>query len=637
MADMTEAQRKALAAARERRAKAAATQAAAPRERVRTAAQGLTLGLADEAEAAARSAYSGTPYQDVLDEIRGGLKGYQEAYPLEALAYEAGGAALPAVGGALLAPFTGGTSAAAVTPTLARLAAIAALEGGAYAFNTGEGGFKARALRVPAGAATGAVGGAVAGGAARAAGGALNKLADAARRVIGNRGSTVVENEIQRLVRQTGKDADQIAADILEGRILAENETIKAAVRAYRAGGGEASTIITQGMTSRPTQTRAQAMDEMRTYLSDVNAPSALQAQRRDMGAARAAEKAAYSQFTNMPASVQVTQELGEALRRVPSAAEEIAITLRAETGQSPFYQIMEDGSVQFTRQPTVTEAEMVRRAITNRASALYRGGMGGAGEAVAGVETGLRSSLDEAIPELSAVRATAASVRQQNDAFTAGSKALEGDVYEKLYEFNRLTDPTVIEAYRAGMMAALERMATTGSRNSMIRNLANAETKEGLLLRAVLPQDALESVLNRLDVARASQATTDYVLGGSPTADTIAEAARRGSGISMSDATGALSGDMGALTSVVSNILSRLTRDLTDAERARVARILVSDDPELVRRAIVDESAMAALQQRVQELTAGLTRGARRAGSGVGASYGGDASPQIMDGLLGQ
>lgn len=637
MVDMTEAQRKALAAARERRAKAAATQAAAPRERVRTAAQGLTLGLADEAEAAARSAYSGTPYQDVLDEIRGGLKGYQEAYPLEALAYEAGGAALPAVGGALLAPFTGGTSAAAVTPTLARLAAVAALEGGAYAFNTGEGGFKARALRVPAGAATGAVGGAVAGGAARAAGGALNKLADAARRVIGNRGSTVVENEIQRLVRQTGKDADQIAADILEGRILAENETIKAAVRAYRAGGGEASTIITQGMTPRPTQTRAQAMDEMRTYLSDVNAPSALQAQRRDMGAARTAEKAAYSQFTNMPASVQVTQELGEALRRVPSAAEEIAITLRAETGQSPFYQIMEDGSVQFTRQPTVTEAEMVRRAITNRASALYRGGMGGAGEAVAGVETGLRSSLDEAIPELRAVRATAASVRQQNDAFTAGSKALEGDVYEKLYEFNRLTDPTVIEAYRAGMMAALERMATTGSRNSMIRNLANAETKEGLLLRAVLPQDALESVLNRLDVARASQATTDYVLGGSPTADTIAEAARRGSGISMSDATGALSGDMGALTSVVSNILSRLTRDLTDAERARVARILVSDDPELVRRAIVDESAMAALQQRVQELTAGLTRGARRAGSGVGASYGGDASPQIMDGLLGQ
>ena len=608
-----------------------------PRERTRAAAQGLTLGLADEIEAAARSAYNNTPYQGTLDEIRGSLKGYQDAYPLEALGYEMGGAVLPAAGAMLLAPFTGGTSAAAVAPTLARLAGMAALEGGAYAFNTGEGGFKERVLRVPLGAAGGAVGGTLAGGAMRVAGGALNKLTDAARRLIGNRGSTVVENEIKRLVFQTGRDADQIAADILDGRILAENETIKAAVRAYRAGSGEASTIITQGMTGRPAMTRAEAMRVMRSNLSDENAPSALQAQRRDAAVAAEAENAAYRPFNDIPASVQVTQELGEALRRVPSAAEEIAITLRAETGQAPFYQIMEDGSVRFTRQPTITEAETVRRAIGNRASALFRGSMGGAGAAVEGVQKNLRSSLDEAMPELGAVRATAASVRAQNDAFKAGNEALGGDAYQKLYEFGQLTDPAAIEAYRAGLMSALERTATTGSRNSLIRNLGNAETKEGMILRAVLPQDALDEVLNRLDVARASQTTTDYVLGGSPTADMGVEAARRGMGVSASDAVGVLSGDMGALTSVVSNVLSRLTRDLTDAERARVARILVSDDPELVRRAIVDESGMAALQQRVQQLMAGMTRGARRAGSNVGAGYGGDVSQEIGQGLLAQ
>jgi hypothetical protein len=637
MAGMTEAQRKALAAARERRAEAAETQAAAPRERVRAAAQGLTLGAADEIEAAARSAYSNTPYQGTLDEIRGSLKGYQEAYPLEALGYEVGGAVLPAAGAMLLAPFTGGTSAAAVAPTLGRLAAVSALQGGISAFNTGEGGFKARALRVPLGVAGGAVGGVAAGGAMRVAGAAINKLTDAARRLIGNRGSTVVENEIQRLVRQTGKTADQIAADILDGRILAENESIKAAVRAYRAGGGEASTVITQGMTARPAMTRAEAMRVMRSNLSDENAPSALQAQRRDAAVAAEAESAAYRPFNDIPASVQVTQELGEALRRVPSAAEEIAITLRAETGQAPFYQIMEDGSVRFTRQPTITEAETVRRAIGNRASALFRGSMGGAGAAVEGVQKNLRSSLDEAMPELGAVRATAASSRAQNDAFTAGSKALSGDVYEKLFEFGKLTDPAVIDAYRAGFMSALERTAATGSRNSLIRNLTKADAKEGMLLEAVLPPDAVDEVLNRLRIASASQEATGYVLGGSPTADTMMEASRRGMGVSASSAVGALSGDMGALVSVASDVLSRLTRDLTDAERARVARILVSDDPELVRRAIVDESGMAALQQRVQQLMAGMTRGARRAGSNVGASYGGDASQEIGQGLLAQ
>lgn len=637
MVDMTEAQRKALAAARERRAKAAATQAAAPRERVRTAAQGLTLGLADEAEAGVRSLTSGRPYQDVLDEIRGSLKGYQEAYPLEALAYEAGGAALPAVGGALLAPLTGGTSAAAVAPTLARLAGMAALEGGAYAFNTGEGGLKERVLRVPLGAAGGAVGGTLAGGAMRVAGGALNKLTDAARRLIGNRGSTVVENEIKRLVFQTGRDADQIAADILDGRILAENETIKAAVRAYRAGGGEASTIITQGMTGRPAMTRAEAMRVMRSNLSDENAPSALQAQRRNEAAVKEVERAAYSQFDDIPASVQVTQDLGEALVRVPTAAKELEIQLRAETGQAPFYQILEDGSVQFTRPPTVGEAEKVRRAIGNRATTLFNEKMGGAGQAVQDVQTSLRGSLDYAMPELGAVRATAASVRAQNDAFKAGNEALQGDVYQKLYEFGQITDPAVRDAYRAGFMSALERTATTGSRNSLIRNLIKPDVKEGMLLEAILPPDAVDDVLNRLKVASASQEATSYVLGGSPTADTMMEAARRGSGVSASDAVGVLSGDMGALTSVVSNVLSRLTRDLTDAERARVARILVSDDPELVRRAIVDESGMAALQQRVQQLMAGMTRGARRAGSSVGASYGGDVSQEIGQGLLAQ
>jgi hypothetical protein len=36
--------------------------------------------------------------------------------------------------------------------------------------------------------------------------------------------------------------------------------------------------------------------------------------------------------------------------------------------------------------------------------------------------------------------------------------------------------------------------------------------------------------------------------------------------------------------------------RDLTDAERARIAKILVSEDPGLVRAAIMDDSALQKL-----------------------------------------
>jgi hypothetical protein len=637
MADMTEAQRKALAAARARATEQQAKVEAAPRERMRMLAQGTTLGGADEAEAAAVSAATGRPYEDVLNELRGRLKAYQEARPIESLLYEAGGAVIPAVGAALLAPFTGGASTAAVAPTLGRLAGMAALEGGAYAFGTGEGGFAERASRVPGGAATGAIGGAVLGGATRAAGGAINALTDAARRIVGGRGSSIVENEIQRLAQQTGKTADEIAGDILNGRILAENETIKAAVRAYRAGGGEASTVISQTMIPRPAATRTQAMDEMRQYLSDIGQPSAIQSQRRGEEAAKVAERAAYAPFKTVDAPEDVSREVLSALEVVPEAITEVNKMFRGLVAVTPPVNGVGPANVTFTRPITLDEAERVRRAVSNAASSEYRGGFGGAGEAFSEVEQRLRGLLDVASPELGAARATAAGVRAQRDSFEAGQTALAGDVNETLFNFSKITDPEKIDAYRAGLMAALEARAATGSRQSMIRNLTNEETKEGKILRAVMPQDALEDVLRRLETARASQVTTDYVLGGSPTSDTMMEAARRGSGLSFSDVTGVLSGSPEAMISVASNLAARFTRDLTDAERARVARILVSEDPDLVRRAITDEGAMAALQQRVQQLTAGATRGAGRAGAVTGAEPGATLSQQTTRGLLAQ
>ena len=637
MADMTEAQRKALAAARARATEQQAKVEAAPRERMRMLAQGTTLGGADEAEAAAVSAATGRPYEDVLNELRGRLKAYQEARPIESLLYEAGGAVIPAVGAALLAPFTGGTSTAAVAPTLGRLAGMAALEGGAYAFGTGEGGFAERASRVPGGAATGAIGGAVLGGATRAAGGAINALTDAARRIVGGRGSSIVENEIQRLAQQTGKTADEIAGDILNGRILAENETIKAAVRAYRAGGGEASTVISQAMIPRPAATRTQAMDEMRQYLSDIGQPSAIQGQRRGEEAAKVAERAAYAPFKTVDAPEDVSREVLSALEVVPEAITEVNKMFRGLVAVTPPVNGVGPANVTFTRPITLDEAERVRRAVSNAASSEYRGGFGGAGEAFSEVEQRLRGLLDVASPELGAARATAAGVRAQRDSFEAGQTALAGDVNETLFNFSKITDPEKIDAYRAGLMAALEARAATGSRQSMIRNLTNEETKEGKILRAVMPQDALEDVLRRLETARASQVTTDYVLGGSPTSDTMMEAARRGSGLSFSDVTGVLSGSPDAMINVASNLAARFTRDLTDAERARVARILVSEDPDLVRRAITDEGAMAALQQRVQQLTAGATRGAGRAGAVTGAEPGATLSQQTTRGLLAQ
>lgn len=630
MAEMTEAQRKAFEAMKARVDAEKKKVEETPTQRVRTAAQGLTFGGSDEAEAYARSFFEDRPYEEILAEIRGGLKAYKEARPLEALGYEIGGAAIPAL-------IPGGQS------SLLRAAGRAAAEGAAYAFGTGEGGVEERLSRIPGGAVLGAGGGALGYGAAKAVGGLANKLTDAARRTIGGRGSTVVENEIQRLVKQTGKTADEITQDIIDGRLLAENRTIQAAVRALRSQGGEASTVIQRGLQGRPEQTRAAAMSELRKYLGDVGEGSQVAARRASEEATRAAEKEAYGALAGRAAPAEVVDALADTLRRVPSAAKEVEIRLQAQTGEKPFFEIAEDGAVSFTRTPTIDEAESIRRAVENRATSLYRTeGMGGAGEAVQGVEKGLRGILDYSIPELATTRAQAAAIRANRDAYVAGAKALAGDVNEKLADFAKLQQgenaDEAVASFRAGLMQALEARAATGSRQSMIRNLANPETKEGMILREVFPQDQLDSVIKRLDIATDAQAAQSKIIGGSPSAETLLEARRQGMGIGAGEIAGVISGSPVETLNVAQKLVGRLVRtQLTDSERARIAKILVSNDPELVRRAIVDESGMQKLANTVNQLAIGLEKAGRAAGSTQAAQPGGEASQGIIEGLMGR
>ena len=140
------------------------------KQRLRSVAQGLTLGFADELEAAIRNPLSalgsalglseGQDYKERLDIVRKKLESYRTENPLEAMAYEMGGAVLPAVAGGVLTAGTGtaavgASTAARLAPTLARAAKVGAVEGGIAGFGAGEGGFTERAKTAATGAALG--------------------------------------------------------------------------------------------------------------------------------------------------------------------------------------------------------------------------------------------------------------------------------------------------------------------------------------------------------------------------------------------------------------------------------------------------------------------------------------------------
>lgn len=628
MVELTEKRRKILEESIASAQQKEAFREAVPTQRLRTIAQGATLGFADEIEARAQALMTGKTYDEAIEDIRAKLAAYQEARPIEATAYEVGGALAPAI-------LPGGQA------SLLRAAGRGAIEGGAYAFGTGEGDIAERAKRVPGGVVGGGLGGAAGYGVGKAIAKPVNALADAARRMVGGRGSTIVENEIQRLVQQTGKTPDEIAQDIIDGRLLAENKTIRAAVRSLRAQGGEASTILEAGMMGRPEKTRAAAMEEMKRYLGEVEGSSQAAARRASEQATREAEQKAYGAVTGLKAPQNVVDELKETLKRVPSAAKEVEIALQAQTGRKPFFTISETGEVIFDEGHVVTvgEAESIRRAVANRASALYRKeGMGGAGEAVSGVEKELRSVLDFSVPELTSARAQAAAVRANRDAYQAGTKALIGDVNEKLADFAELQQgenaAEAVAAFRAGFLQAAEARAATGSRQSMIRNLANEETKEGMLLRQIFPQDQLGEVLRKLNIASEAEAAQSFVSGGAPTAETLLEATRQGMDIGAAELAGAANLNPADTLSVASKLISRFTRtDMTDAERARVARILVSQDPNLVKNAITDESGMQAFADALAGIMRGLQTGLR-AGT---ATQAGQATGAATSGLMEQ
>lgn len=563
--------------------------------KLRAVLQGLSFGSADEIEAFVRS-LRGEDQQEVLDSIRDNLELYRQADPIGAYGREAGGAMIP---GLLAAPFTGGAS---VPATMGRLAALGAVEGGAYAFNTGEDGFKNRAARVPGGALTGAVMNPAVSKTVGAGAEMLKALGREARFLVGRRGSSIVNNEIQRLANKLQQTPEEIVQGIMDGRILAENKTLAAAVKNLRARGGEAGDIINERLTARPGETRSKAADAMDEALGG-DGQLQYAKQQATKKAVRDAENKAYAPFREQDVNDQVFGEMILALERVPSAGKDLLKYFQTKVGTpgyEPLFKKGKGGKIEFLRKPNAQEAEEIRKALDAKTTAQYskRGG-GFLGSGFEDVATEFRDALDVNIPELASARATAKAARDNKDAFDAGRQTFTGKMDEKLFEMQELFgrgNADEIAAFRSGMLSAIQAQLKSPNRASFIRKLGNDEDGMNELLRMALPEQNLDDVLKKLDIAEESQAAKGAIMDRTNTAETLIESQAVNLGLTPQTILDAGRLDPRALGQVARSFVSMFGRDLTDAERARIAKILVSEDPGLVRAAIMDDSALQKL-----------------------------------------
>lgn len=589
----------------------------APTQRLRSIAQGATFTGADEAEAYLRS-MAGEDYESALADIRSKTKAYQKQAPLESLGYEGLGGLL-ATGAVTLG--TGGTAAPATIPQAAMslapvirgLAATSAL-GGAYGgltgFLSGEGDVYDRASKVPGGVVTGAVVAPAVKTLITGGGMLVDKVADFARRLAGGRGAKIVETELQRLAGDTGLTTDEIIDRIARGEIMAENATLAAAVRGLYAQGGKASTTLMSSLTRRPEELRTSVLTDMQKTLAGQDGNVLRQFKLNDKQL-KQLETEAYKDAFGTGGVIDSTllQSVTDALKRSPSAVKDINDIYVAQTGKKPFFSFDKNGDINFNRTPTLEDAEVIRRGIQTSVDQAYQSGRGGVGGALKEVELALREAIDTSSRKLGDARLQAAVRRTAKDAFDDGRKVFGKTADEVSILVEELSQkPGALSAFRAGTMDAIRNKMTTGTRTSMMANLANENSKEGLILRTIYPGDELAGILQRINTAAQSQASKNYILGGSPTAPTLLQAARTGMNISAEEIANVMTANpltmVTSAVNIVRKVAAQQNKNMTEAQRDMVAKILVSENPDLVRRALTDTSAMAVLQKKLNDFS---------------------------------
>ena len=357
----------------------------------------------------------------------------------------------------------------------------------------------------------------------------------------------------------------------------------------------------------------------MRSYIGAGGSGSAKAQQAEKLIAEREARKLAYAPFKNAEAPPEVVSELASALQAAPESANVINRTMAA-LKSNPLVRIEQNGQISFSRVPTISEAELVRRTIDGNVSSLYRDPINATtASALKGVETSLRQKLDDFVPTLKGVRTDVSAQKSAEEAFKAGEKSIGADANQVLVDLQDImSNPEALASFKQGFLAKIERLSLTGQRDSIIAKLADVDGKgsaENLILSTILSPDEASAVLKKLAVASESSAASKYVLGQSATAGTQSAERRIGSEIGASDVIdAATSMSPMAAISLVQKMVASVPSELTDAQRSKVVELLISEYPDIVRKALTDKSGAARLAQIVTTVGNKMNQGSQGA-----------------------
>jgi hypothetical protein len=233
-------------------------------------------------------------------------------------------------------------------------------------------------------------------------------------------------------------------------------------------------------------------------------------------------------------------------------------------------------------------------------------------------------------------IRAISALTFSKEDAFKAGLTLINKSPEQANILIQRMmdesVDPSVLAALRSGVMSSIKNDASkAGGKSAAIRKILKEDTKLKELVEQLFPEDSLDSLVNKLEIAQGAKNIENFALTGSSTQSVDAAASRMGSGMA-EDVISLGNGNPAAAARIAAVLMQKMGMGLSEKDKAKVVQVLLSTDPDEVRKALVDESALASLATGLKAtLNQTAYAGTQAPGVVLAANAGGNMSESLF------
>ena len=609
-------------------------------DKARLLGQGISLNYGDEAWAGIRSilnraAGGELTYEEAVKEERDSLEKVRKNFPATSIAYEMGGALIPSL---FSMAFSGGVSTPVVAANIARILGQTgkimlkgAVEGGVAATGAGEGGIGERVLDVDTaiGTVAGATVSPLLSKTFQLGSKAIGKVVDRdfLRKMLGGVVTKNQEAEIIRVMESTELSLAEIFDRASRGETIPEMEpSVAVTLRALYSEGGKQGEVARQ-ILERTRKKGEEAAAELQLGLTPdplketgFSSGNVLKYFNKAIEDLEIEEGKAYDKvFAGFD---QTSNDLNVATLRVlqgqTRTRSKIEALIEAEELPDLFRVNPKTKAVELLRDVTLKEAEVIRRGLKGISTAAFKGDNPELGPPLSKIEKRLRSVIDSVSPELAETRAAWAAINRSSDAFQDGSKILTKSPDEVEVIFDKLLqgkDDNAISAFRAGYASAL-RARLSKNRTTLFNSLNDIDKKEQQILRTIYPEDELEFAMQKINLAARSANVKNTILGQSITAKQQAASKRIGTASGVGNF-------VEFVRSGGTNIFAgvRLLRDfvgegmdnLSAEDKTTVVKTLISEDMDLLKKALNDETAYGQLRSRINQLVGAVSAGVRR------------------------